>query len=803
MKTYISKVQQKLTNTYLDITKKINAIKKLKYERKNAKNTLHNFIERHGSVSQKQPTIQTNISEKDTFINKESIDVMAPIIHSFISLLHLKGLQISPQVLMDGVITKANPSTCLKAAKKFGVSGNIVKKNTLSEISPMLFPCIILLTHERSVVLLSINNDMATIIQPEYGDEPTSIPLHQLEKEYLGYTIFLKIKEQVDSRVSSITLLKTKKWFWDVLIYYWPIYKHVVLASIVINIIGIAGSLYAMNIYDRVVPNNAIDTLWVLTIGVILAYVFDFILRNLRSYFVDLAGQNADIVLSGMLIDKVLRMKFDKKPDSTGVLVNNLREFDSLREFFSSSTLLTIVDLPFLIIFLVLISFIGGMLVFIPILSIPLMIGMGLWTHIKLRRASEKNFQQNMQKNAFLVEMINGLEAIRCSSAENTMQRSWERIVGASALASSQTREYNSLASTFTSSITQLVTVGVIVWGVYNISEGIMTMGGLIACNILIGRAMAPLMQFSSIFGRLQQSQMALNALDILMGIPSETKEDHTHVDFGTLSSSFTVKDISFNYPNSKRKALDHISFKVNPGEHVAIMGHVGSGKSTLGKLIIGLYEPNEGNIYLDNIDIRQMSKIDIRSRVGFMPQETTLFYGSIRDNIALRDPSISDQAILEAADISGVTTFTRNLSAGLGEHIGERGMLLSGGQRQSIALARAVLHDPSILILDEPTSHMDNTTIEHIRNELNIILPSKTLLLITHRFHLLDLVDRIIILESGKIIADAPRDEVLQKFYNIDKERNTTFNNNKKSKKILINSMVSPQVKKVTHGQT
>ena len=692
------------------------------------------------------------------------VDLMSPIVHSMATLLRLRGKQLSPQALMGGRAHKANPATCLRAARRLGVDGRILRRDELEEFTSTILPCILLLHHERSLVLLGVEDGVARVIMPEFGEDATTLPLETLRADYTGYAIFATPVHQRDSRTESLHLFSGKRWFWDVIWHYWPIYKHVAVASVLINAVGITGSLFAMNVYDRVVPNNATDTLWALALGVGIAYLADFILRNLRSYFVDVAGRNADVVLSSTLMDKVLSMRFDAKPESTGALVNNLREFEALRDFFSSGTLLTLVDLPFLLFFLGIIAFLGGPLVFVPLLAVPAMLGMGLWVHWRIRSHAESAFKENMQKNAFLVEAINGLETIRCTMAENRMLHAWERLVGASALASSHSRRYSTLASTLASALSQMVSVGIIVWGVYLIAAGSLTMGALIACNILVGRAMAPLMQLASMLSRVQQSRMALRALDVIMDSPSEDADLQNSVNFGTLPPSLTLEGVTFAYPRSQRPSLENVSLHINAGERVAVLGRMGSGKSTLSKLLLGLYTPEQGIARFGGVDIRQVRKADLRSRMGVLPQDVVLFYGSIRDNIALDDPSVTDRLVLRAAVAAGVTEFTRTLPGGFNEQVGERGMNLSGGQRQALALARTLLHDPDVLILDEPTSHMDNTSIAALRENLRHILQGKTLVLITHCTDMLDLVDRIILMEGGRIVMDGPREEILHR---------------------------------------
>ena len=699
-------------------------------------------------------------------LSPSDVDLIPPLVHSLVTLLRLRGKSVSTAFLMAGLAGtgRVSPGACLHAAKRAGLEGKIVYRKSLQDISTLVLPCILLLSRDRSCVLTAMDDGKAEVIFPETGEGVQPVPLQMLADEYSGYAIFATREARLDQRADRIRLLKGKRWFWDVLLYYMPIYRHVAFASVVINLIGVISPLFVMNVYDRVIPNNAVDTLWVLAIGILIAYLFDFLLRNLRSYFVDVAGRNADVVLSSRLVQKVLTMRLDAKPESTGALVNNLREFESLREFFSSSTLLAFIDLPFLVVALLLLGYIGGPLVILPLCAIPVLIITGIALQEVGKRTAEQGYKQNMQKNALLVELVNGLETLKACMAESRMLHLWEQVVGVSAKASSVAKKYNNLAITISTLVTQAVSVGMVIWGVYLIADGAMTMGGLIGSNILVGRAMAPLMQIASLLTRLQNSRMSLQALDLLMQLPSEGQNDNEYVDFGKLSASFSFEDLSFAYPGAERLALADISMFIKPGEKVGVVGRMGSGKSTLGKMLIGLYQPRDGAVKFGGVDIRQLAEADLRGRVGFLPQDVVLFYGTIRDNIALGDPTINDQMILRASTLAGVTEFIRSNPAGFGAQVGERGMALSGGQRQAVALARALVRDPDILILDEPTSNMDNASEQMIKNRLKAVMGSKTLVLITHRLSMLELVDRLIVMEGGRIIADGPKNEVLRR---------------------------------------
>jgi ATP-binding cassette subfamily C protein LapB len=693
------------------------------------------------------------------------VDFIHLLLRSLSTLLRLKGRIVSPSFLLAGLADtdKATAGACLRAATGAGFQGKILYRPELGDISVLTLPCILLLDGDHCCVLLLLGEDAAEVILPENGEEVTLISREDLAQQYCGYAIFGSLENRLDARVEKLSLVRPASWFWGVLRHFMPVYRHVAAASLVINLIAVTSPLFVMNVYDRVVPNNALETLWVLAIGISIAYAFDFLLKSLRTHFVDVAGHNADIILSSSLLDKVLSMRMEARPESTGALVNNLREFESLREFFSSSTLLALIDLPFLCIFLILIHSIGGVLVVLPLAAMPLMFVVGLLLQLRARHAAEHGHRHNMQKNALLTEIVNALETVKISLAGSRMQRLWEDVIRISAKATVTSHKYHSMAISFSTTISQMVSVGMIVWGVYLIRDNEMTMGGLIGCNILVSRAMAPLLQLAALLTRLQGSLVSLSALNAVMALPSEDQEDRICMDFGILPPAFTLEGLSFAYPGAERAALDRIHLHIGAGEKVGVIGRMGSGKSTLGKMLVGLYRPTEGAVKLGGVDIRQLSSSDLRCRVGFLPQEVVLFYGTIRDNIALGDPSINDHLVARAAELSGTAVFVKNHPAGFGAQVGEQGRNLSGGQRQAVGLARALVHDPEILILDEPTSNMDAGSEQRIQTRLASIIKDKTVLLITHRLSMLRIVDRLVVMEGGRIVRDGPREEVLR----------------------------------------
>ncbi len=665
------------------------------------------------------------------------------------------------------------PYACIRAARREGIDAAIVHKPNIRKISPLTMPCILLLHGGDACVLTGIDNDRARIIMPENPEAPFDTPLDELTKTYSGHAVFARPIAGLDKRTEGLKIFDTKKWFWGTILHFLPIYRHVILATIFINLLAIASPIFTMNVYDRVVPNNALETLWVLAIGVGIAFFFDFALRNLRGYFVDVAGRNADILIASKLMSHIMSIRLDHKPESTGALVNNVREFDSLRDFFSSTTLLALVDLPFLFLFITIIAYIGGPVAIVPAVAAPMVVLVGIIVQGPLKRAIEGGYRESTQKNALLVEAVSGLETIKTSRAEGPMLGRWEKIIGLGAKSAVQSKALSTFSLSFTQFSTQIVYAGVIIWGVYRIAKGEMTMGGLIACSILVGRAMAPLGAVAAMLTRLQQSRMALKNLDILMKIPSERPEDVQHPEHRDLRSTITFEDVSFKYPGALTNAVSHAGFHIAQGERVAIIGKMGSGKTTIGKLAVGLYEPQKGAVKIGGLDIRQMDTAELRAKIGYMAQDNFLFHGTVRENITLGAPHVSDQALLRAAAIAGVTDFIKNNPAGFNLQVGERGLALSGGQRQAITIARTLLLDPDIVILDEPSSSMDVGVEAVLKLRLASALKGKTLILITHRPSLLSLATRIIALDDGRIIADGPRAEVLAQLQNQGKGGN------------------------------
>jgi ATP-binding cassette subfamily C protein LapB len=539
-------------------------------------------------------------------------------------------------------------------------------------------------------------------------------------------------------------------------------YWKVALAAVFINVFGLLTSLFTMTVYDRVVPNNATSSLVALTIGLAIVIIFDFILKLLRAYFVDHAGAQIDRDIGEAVFDRLLAMRLELKKGSTGALAGMMRELEALRDFFASATLTAVVDVPFIIVTLVIVGAIGGPVVIVPGLMVPLVILIGWLTHPALERLSARTMGEGLQKQSVLVEAIGGLETVKASGAAPLLSRRWLTAVKQHSDSSLRQRLVAAIGVTFATSAGTISYAGVVIVGVHLIAVRELTMGGLIACSILGGRAIAPLAQISQLLTRMTATRTAYRQINEMMQMPSEGPAGEA-IKLSGVEGKIEFRNVGFRYPGAPERAIDGLSFTVEPGEHVALLGRVGSGKSTIARLILGLYPPEEGLIMLDGTDIRQLDMPSLRANVGAAMQESVLLTGSVRENIQLGRPHVSDEELLRAAQISGTHQFMGQIANGYDLRLADRGEGLSGGQRQSIAIARALAGRPPILVMDEPSSAMDAQTEGGLIQRLQEELQGRTLVLITHRPPLLQLVQRIILMDQGKIVSDGPRDNVLK----------------------------------------
>jgi len=662
--------------------------------------------------------------------------------------------------LVNGKLT---PDLFTRAAARSGLAARVVRKK-LDEVSKLTLPCVLLLEGNKACILAGITDTGEfEVIFPESGRGSSVIHPEDLQELYSDLAIFVKPEYQYDQRSIDLEIEKPRSWFWGTLWRYWPIYSHVVLAAILINLFAIASPLFTMNVYDRVVPNNATETLTVLSIGVLIIFAFDFLLKTLRVYFVDVAGKNADVMLASRIFEQVMGIQLASRPLSSGGFANQLREFETLREFFSSATLVALVDLPFIGLFIVVVYFIGGPIALVPLCAVPIVLIGATLFQMPLTAWVKRTFREGAQKHALLVEAINGLETVKSFGAEGKMQRNWENFVNQSAGSSKTLRFISSLALNYSAFVQQAAYVMVIIVGVYLIGEGLLSMGGLIACSILSARALAPLAQTVGLLTRFNQSMTALEALDKIIKMPVERPKGKHFVHRPVLKGTIELKEVNFSYPGQKAKALKDFSLEIKASEKIGMLGRIGSGKTTVEKLILGLYTAEEGSVRIDGTDIRQLDPAELRRNIGYVPQDIYLFFGTVRDNILFGSEDFSDAALLRAAEVSGVAEFTKTHPQGFDMPVGEGGSMLSGGQRQSIAVARALIRDPNIFIFDEPTAQMDHASEARFITRLEQYMQDKTMILITHRMPLLRLVNRLAVIDSGRVIADGPKDEVIK----------------------------------------
>jgi ATP-binding cassette subfamily C protein LapB len=649
----------------------------------------------------------------------------------------------------------------VRAAARAGLSA-AVDKRPLGKIADYTLPCVLLLEGRSACILRRVDRGHAEILMPEAGRGAARLTLAELEKIYAGYVIFVRPEVGFDSRTDDARAERPSSWFWGTVASFWPVYLQVALAALVVNIFALTGSLFTMNVYDRVVPNNAIETLWVLAIGAAAVFVFDLILRSVRNYFLENAGNRADILLASRIFEHVLGVRMAGRTASAGAFANHLREFETLRDFFTSSTLAALIDLPFALLFMLVVWQIGGPLAWIPAVAFPIVALIGFLIQIPLNRAVRRSFADATQKHGILVETLGGLETIKSLGAEGRMLGRWESIVGRTARSATRSRTLSALAINFSLFAQNAVSVVMVIAGVYMIAEGQITLGALIACTMLAGRAMLPLSQVAALATRLEQSLAALGALNKVMALPVERPPNAHFVHRADMQGEIEFRNVEFSYPNQKLGALNGLSLFVRAGERVGIIGRIGSGKSTVARLMLALYEPQGGAILVDGTDLRQIDPASLRQRIGCLLQDVYLFYGTVRENILAGAPHADDAALLSASYVAGVDEFCNRHPLGFDTPVGERSELLSGGQRQAVALARALVGNPPILILDEPTSAMDNSSETLFKTRLTEVLPGKTLVLITHRSSLLSLVDRLVVIDNGRVVADGPRETVI-----------------------------------------
>jgi ATP-binding cassette subfamily C protein LapB len=677
------------------------------------------------------------------------------LIFSVQHILALSGMAFSPGAVRDlpELTSEAfDPKSAVSALRHVGFEATYGEMK-LKKLRASHCPAIGFLKNGEAVVVHAIDEDGIVHLrrfsaEDQFGEE--HLPQKELDAHLIPYFILAR-------RVHAAAKAKGKNdWFWGSLLQGKWLYGQVLVAAAITNFLGLSTSLFIMVVYDRVVPNEAIESLIALTIGVLIALGFDFIIKTLRAQFVDKAGKRADARMSRLIFDKILNMRLDNRRQKSGAMASIVREFDTLREFFTSATLVAVVDLPFIFLFIWVISLIAGPLALVPLIAVPLVILSGLVIQPFLARIAESTMETNMSKQSVLVETLNGLETVQATGSGRLMRRRFEEASDAQSDLSLKNRMLSNFAINSAASIQQLAQIATIFYGVFLIQDGTITMGAMIAAVILGGRTLAPLSQLASAMSRANGARQAYRALSAVMNDDADQQaQTRSRLSRPYLSGAVEFKNVSYTFPGASSPIIRNLSLKIPTGQKVAIVGRMGSGKSTMSRLISGLIEPSEGAVLIDGVDLRQIDKSDIRRNVGVMLQDTWLFSGTVKENLQMGFYEYDDAHVLNIAKISGVDDFVASHPQGYDMELRERGEGLSGGQRQSINLARSLLHDPNLLVLDEPTSSMDTATEKSVIGRLKAWAGLRTLVMVTHRNTLLELADRVLVMDQGAVAAD------------------------------------------------
>ncbi len=652
-----------------------------------------------------------------------------------------------------------------RAAAKAGLKSSLIRR-PLNQISPLQLPMIVLLSNQSACILDRFNEEQTQvkIIMPAEEAIEQWVDVDDLTDEYIGFGFMVKKAFEYEEDNKRTLHLEQKHWFWSTLKLSIGQYKDVLYASFLINLFVLASPLFTMNVYDRVVPNNAIETLWVFAAGVSIIYIMDTFAKFTRTYLLESAAKKSDIIMSSIIFEKVLDLKMANHPASVGSFANNLKDFDNIRGFLTNATMAALIDLPFSIIFLVVIGYLGGNIVYIPILTMTLILSYAYFIKKPLRASIESTHEASAKKSSILIEALNNIETLKTLGTLNQIQWKWEESTGEIATKSLKSRLLSASIPTITQLLIQLNTVLIVVYGVYLIQAFELSMGGLIAIVILTGRTLAPMGQVAGLMTNYEDTKTSYETLNDIITQPSERPDGKKFVQRPDFSGHIEFVDVTFSYPDTDIPALKNVSFVINPGEHVAIIGRIGSGKSTIQKLILGLYEPDSGQVLIDGIDINQIDPADLRKNMSYVSQDIMLFRGTVKDNITFRATHASDGAMIRAAQVSGASEFIKKHPKGYEMPIGERGLGLSGGQRQSIGIARAFLLDAPVMLMDEPSNAMDQITEAKLLKNIQEALKKRTSLLVTQKMTLLTIVERVIVMNEGKIIIDAPKEEAILK---------------------------------------
>lgn len=651
-------------------------------------------------------------------------------------------------------------------ARQLGLGLRIVAAK-VSLLDPWRLPLIAEFSEGQIAVINRMDKEGNISLQFS-GDEGLETVLTRDELRTRIKTLFVlrPLESTPDARVDDYIKPYKKNWFWRLALKDWYRYIDIMIVALVANVLALSGMIFSMQVYDRVVPSQSETTLWVLFGGVMLAILFEFIMRMLRVYISDVVGKRADLRISARVFAHALRIKNSARSKSTGSFISQIRELESVRELITSTTIAALSDLPFFLLFVFILWMIGGPLVLVVLMAVPLLIVPGLLVQRPLGRLSSEGMRESAIRNATLVEAVQGIEDIKLMRAEQRFQNQWNNTNYVAAEVSMRQRWLTSLLLTWTQEVQSIVYAVVLLIGCYLVINGDITTGALVGTSILASRTIAPLSQISGVLSRWQSAKVALKGLDDLMQRPIDEPLQGKKVHKAHLRGNYQLENVSFYYDEEEKvNVLTVPGLKINAGERVALLGRNGSGKSTLLQVLAGMQEPQQGSVLLDDIALNHLDPSDLRRDMQLLSQQARLFFGSIYDNITLGNPTATDEDIHQALTISGALDFVRKQKMGQNYVISEGGAGLSGGQRQSLLLARALLTSPTILLLDEPTAWLDEIGerqfIHHLKGWLG---KQRTMVVATHRLPILELVDRIIVLDNGRIVMDGPRDVILNK---------------------------------------
>jgi len=680
------------------------------------------------------------------------------------------GLQVNTLSLVSGLplVDGRLPLEHVEAAaRRAGLAAKVVTRAIL-DIADVELPAIVLTSDGGADIVWSIerkaNGTFVSAVSSAPGrpDLLVRIPAAEIASAASGRFVRLQPADTLDGRALESGAWEPASWFRPAFAASNGIYAQAIAATAAINLLALALPLFTMNVYDRVLPNAAAETLWSLSIGVMLATLFDFLIKVLRSHFVDTAGRRADVLLSNLIYGRLIGARLDGPAVSAGVRANTMRELDTLREFYNSATLTVFGDLPFMLLFLTMIAVVAGWLVLVPLAAVPLVLAISWVTQRSVGRLMDAAVRQSAVKNAVVVETVIGLESIKASGAESWAAAQWEKATAESIRTGNELKHCSNIGIFTVHAVQTLTQVVMIVVGFYMAAAGNLTMGGLIAATMLAGRAMQPLSQVALLIGRLHQTRLSYRLLDEIVRAPQERPDGHSLICNHRVSGAVAFEGVKFRYEKDGQPVVDDVSFTIAPGERVGLVGGIGTGKTTVLKLVQSLLQPDGGRVLVDGIPVSQLDPAVLRSEIGLALQHADLFHGTIRSNITLGDPGVDDATLLEAARVSGALDWIVRLPRGLQTQIRERGAGLSGGQRQTLVLARAILRNPRILLLDEPTSDLDPRTEQNVVERLKHWMSGRTVLIVTHRPAMLALVDRLIVLDGGRKRLDGPKAAVL-----------------------------------------